>query len=70
MARTRQTAVAKKVPECMVAGKAHHTLLSLEPTGGFLKGATFEFADGLNCIIGGRGTGKTTCSSSSATASG
>ncbi|MBN1773590.1 MAG: AAA family ATPase [Deltaproteobacteria bacterium] len=40
--------------------KAHHTVVSLEVTGGFLKGAKFEFADGLNCIIGGRGTGKTT----------
>jgi len=40
--------------------KAHHTILSLEVTGGFFKGARLEFADGLNCIIGGRGTGKTT----------
>jgi hypothetical protein len=40
--------------------KAHHTILSLEVTGGFFKGAKLEFADGLNCIIGGRGTGKTT----------
>jgi chromosome segregation ATPase len=40
--------------------KAHHRILSLEATGGFLKNAKFEFADGLNCIIGGRGTGKTT----------
>ncbi len=29
-------------------------------TGGFLKGAKLEFADGLNCLIGGRGAGKTT----------
>ncbi|MDI7268809.1 MAG: hypothetical protein QME96_12530 [Myxococcota bacterium] len=34
--------------------KAHHTVVSLEVTGGFLKGAKFEFTDGLNCIIGGR----------------
>jgi hypothetical protein len=59
MARTRQAAALKKVPE-PDAVKAHHTIVSLEPTGGFLKGAKFEFADGLNCIIGGRGTGKTT----------
>jgi ABC-type lipoprotein export system ATPase subunit len=39
---------------------AHHTILALELTGGFMKGARFEFEDGLNCIIGGRGTGKTT----------
>ena len=39
---------------------AHHLLLSLSVTGGFLAGAQLEFADGLNCLIGGRGTGKTT----------
>src|SRR5882672_5569183 len=40
--------------------KAHHAILGLEVTGGFLKGAKLEFRNGLNCIIGGRGTGKTT----------
>jgi energy-coupling factor transporter ATP-binding protein EcfA2 len=40
--------------------KPHHTILWLEVTGGFLKGARLEFGDGLNCVIGGRGTGKTT----------
>jgi energy-coupling factor transporter ATP-binding protein EcfA2 len=39
---------------------AHHLVLSLDVTGGFLAGAKLEFADGLNCLIGGRGTGKTT----------
>ncbi len=29
-------------------------------TGGFLAGAQLDFADGLNCLIGGRGAGKTT----------
>jgi recombinational DNA repair ATPase RecF len=29
-------------------------------TGGFLSGAQLDFADGLNCFIGGRGAGKTT----------
>lgn len=38
----------------------HHLVLSLNVTGGFLAGAKLEFADGLNCLIGGRGTGKTT----------
>src|SRR5260221_4715981 len=38
----------------------HHVLLSLAVTGGFLAGAELDFADGLNCLIGGRGTGKTT----------
>ncbi|MGA2061777.1 MAG: ATP-binding protein, partial [Thermoguttaceae bacterium] len=28
--------------------------------GGFLDGLRLELADGLNCFIGGRGTGKTT----------
>ena len=35
-------------------------LQSLSVTGGFLGGTRLEFADGLNCLIGGRGTGKTT----------
>src|SRR5215471_7416970 len=39
---------------------SHHLVLSLNVTGGFLAGAKLEFADGLNCLIGGRGTGKTT----------
>lgn len=37
-----------------------HALLGLEITGGFMEGARMEFSQGLNCIIGGRGTGKTT----------
>jgi DNA repair ATPase RecN len=39
---------------------AHHVVLSLRVTGGFLAGAERVFADGLNCLIGGRGAGKTT----------
>jgi ABC-type multidrug transport system ATPase subunit len=39
---------------------AQHVVLSLRVTGGFLAGAEMEFADGLNCLIGGRGAGKTT----------
>ncbi len=38
----------------------HHVLVGLRVTGGFLGGAKLDFADGLNCFIGGRGTGKTT----------
>src|ERR1700682_1332724 len=38
----------------------HHVLVRLDVTGGFLAGAHLEFADGLNCLIGGRGAGKTT----------
>ena len=39
---------------------AHHVVLSLNVTGGFLASVELEFADGLNCLIGGRGAGKTT----------
>jgi DNA repair ATPase RecN len=42
------------------ARQAHHRILSLEVAGGFLDGTRLEFTDGLNCVIGGRGTGKTT----------
>lgn len=35
-------------------------LRSIRITGGFLDGAAFDLADGLNCLIGARGTGKTT----------
>ncbi|MBF0461752.1 MAG: AAA family ATPase [Magnetococcales bacterium] len=38
----------------------NHTILGAEITGGFMEGARLEFSQGLNCIIGGRGTGKTT----------
>ena len=37
-----------------------HRLRSLEIIGGFLDGQKFDLAEGLNCIIGARGTGKTT----------
>lgn len=39
---------------------ASHRLKSLSVIGGFLDDQSFEFTDGLNCIIGARGTGKTT----------
>ena len=38
----------------------HHKIQAIEVSGGFLDGTRLEFVDGLNCIIGGRGTGKTT----------
>ena len=61
-------AMTKRQPKTNGHGRAasaaahvpHHTLLGLELTGGFLAGAKLDFADGLNCLIGGRGTGKTT----------
>ncbi len=46
-------------PQLLEAGAAHR-ILRLAIIGGFLDGAQFEFSDGLNCIIGARGTGKTT----------
>jgi hypothetical protein len=47
-------------PSRDVKVSAHHVVLGLRVTGGFLAGAVLEFADGLNCLIGGRGAGKTT----------
>ncbi len=37
-----------------------HRLRSLSVIGGFLDGMQCDFTDGLNCLIGARGTGKTT----------
>jgi len=37
-----------------------HRVLALDVDGGFIGPSRLEFAPGLNCIIGGRGTGKTT----------
>jgi hypothetical protein len=37
-----------------------HRIRSISVVGGFLDGARFDLADGLNCFIGARGTGKTT----------
>ena len=37
-----------------------HRLQSVSVLGGFLDGQRFELSDGLNCVIGARGTGKTT----------
>jgi len=52
-----------ETPEITMSGggaKAHHKIQAVEVSGGFLDGTRLEFVDGLNCIIGGRGTGKTT----------
>ena len=43
-----------------ISSNTNHTILGAEITGGFMQGARLEFSQGLNCIIGGRGTGKTT----------
>lgn len=39
---------------------AYHKIRSVEFAGGFLPGVKLDFDENLNCIIGGRGTGKTT----------
>ena len=52
--------MSEKKPATNTATQPHHTVVSLRVTGGFLGGAHLDFADGLNCLIGGRGTGKTT----------
>lgn len=39
---------------------AHHRLKRLRVYGGFLDRLDVQFSDGLNCLIGGRGSGKTT----------
>lgn len=41
-------------------GHASHRLIELKVTGGFLDHLQIAFSPHLNCIIGGRGTGKTT----------
>lgn len=38
----------------------HHCLRSMSIVGGFLDGVRLDFTEGLNCLIGHRGTGKTT----------
>src|SRR5687767_10057925 len=37
-----------------------HKIISLEIDDGFLKGTKIDFADHLTCVIGSRGSGKTT----------
>ena len=60
MAKQVRGTPTAKTPTEPTERKPHHVIEWVEVTGGFLKGARFELADGLNCIIGGRGTGKTT----------
>lgn len=56
----QQTKIADKTAAAARDGHLHHKILRLEVSGGFLDGLRFDFIDGLNCVIGGRGTGKTT----------
>lgn len=59
MTRAFSDGMAERGQE-LKAQTSHHRIRSLTVNGGFLDGARLEFSDGLNCIIGGRGTGKTT----------
>ncbi len=56
----QQVAAASEPTAPLPAGRTGHRIRALSVIGGFLDGVQLEFADGLNCIIGGRGTGKTT----------
>ena len=49
---------ARATPKSRTLGTQR--LRSVRITGGFLDGSEFDLADGLNCLIGARGTGKTT----------
>ena len=44
----------------MKTENAFHRIKNLKVTGGFLAGTDLTFLDGLNCIIGPRGSGKST----------
>lgn len=48
-----------KITEKAGSQTAFHKIRSLEVTGGFLDGMRLDLGDSLNCLIGGRGTGKT-----------
>jgi DNA repair ATPase RecN len=50
--------VAKRAGVAVEA--AGHRIRSIEIIGGFLDGARLDFTEGLNCLIGARGAGKTT----------
>jgi ABC-type lipoprotein export system ATPase subunit len=43
-----------------LTSQSHHLIQWISVVGGFLDGLRLEFGPGLNCVIGGRGTGKTT----------
>lgn len=58
LAPTASTPVHDTEQVAMSSGVA--SLRTCHAFGGFFDGAPFEFASGLNCIIGNRGTGKTT----------
>lgn len=46
--------------DCAVPTRARLAARSLSVSAGFFDGTRFDLSSGLNCIIGNRGTGKTT----------
>jgi DNA repair exonuclease SbcCD ATPase subunit len=42
------------------SGSTRHCIRAVSIFGGFLDGVSVDFTEGLNCVIGARGTGKTT----------
>src|SRR3989304_3927241 len=56
---TRKGVGTMKNTEEMPSSANFHKIRSLEVVGGFLDGMQLEFGESLNCLIGGRGTGKT-----------
>jgi ABC-type lipoprotein export system ATPase subunit len=58
-AATHRTKTIPFAPESKSANDFHR-IQSIAFSGGFFDGTKIELADGLNCLIGNRGTGKTT----------
>lgn len=54
------TATVSAKPQVSSAPRASHQLRSIRVVGGYLDGERLELSSGLNCLIGARGTGKTT----------
>lgn len=57
---THQASPRQKQLQREMTGANVHRLKSVSVIGGFLDGVQLDLADGLNCVIGARGTGKTT----------
>lgn len=55
-----KTTTLMAVPQRQPKAAGAHRLRCVRVTGGFLDGTVLQFSEGLNCLIGARGTGKTT----------
>ncbi len=58
--KTAAKSTPKSEPAVRREQKPHHRITRLEVESGFLDGLALELSPGLNCLIGERGTGKTT----------